>query len=259
MIRVREMDIDAYRQYATALESARGPAWRYDETKPCGISCNNFLLARVYDTYHRMFRDYRQEAEQILATLALHAESTVIDMGCGTGAFALHAAERCRRIWAVDVSRAMLNRVRHKARRARVKNIEFRCGGFLTYEHKDDPVDAVVSVAALHHLPDFWKLVALHRLAAMVKPSGRLYLFDVVLSFPAGDYEEAIERFVRTMSVQMGPNGRAESETHFREEYSTCDWILTSLLERAGFEVDRTERTNEFLASYLCTKRMQRP
>jgi SAM-dependent methyltransferase len=77
-------------------------------------------------------------------------------MGCGTGAFALHAAPYYRKIYAVDIARAMLGRARRKARKAGLTNIEFRRGGFLTYEHADDPVDAVVSVLALHHLPDFW-------------------------------------------------------------------------------------------------------
>ena len=42
--------------------------------------------------------------------------ATVIDMGCGTGAFAIHAAPYYRRIHAVDVSQAMLCRARRKAR-----------------------------------------------------------------------------------------------------------------------------------------------
>ena len=103
MIRVREMDIDFYRQHFNALEAARGPAWRYDESKPCGVNYNSFFLARLYDTYHQMFRDYRQEAEQIIDLLDLDPSATVIDMGCGTGAFAIHAAQHYRKVYAVDV------------------------------------------------------------------------------------------------------------------------------------------------------------
>ena len=109
--------------------------------------------------------------------------------------------------------------------------------------------------AALHHLPDFWKLVGLHRLASMLKPGGRLYLFDVVFSFDVTLYEARIKHFVRTTAAQMGPSGRTESETHCRAEYSTCDWIMAGLLERAGFEIATTSRPNEFLAGYLCTRR----
>jgi len=251
------MDIEFYRHYFDSLEAARGPAWRYDETKACGAKFNNFLLARIYDTYHQMFRDYRREAEQIVASLGLAPSATVIDMGCGTGAFAVHAAPHYRKIYAVDIAPAMLNRARRKARRAGLTNIEFRRGGFLSYEHPDDPVDAVVSVLALHHVPDFWKLVGLHRLASMLQPRGRLYLLDVVFSFDMARYESGIARFIQKMSLDMGPDGRGSLEMHVREEYSTCHWIMEGLLASAGFQIDAANYINEFLAGYLCTKKTE--
>jgi cyclopropane fatty-acyl-phospholipid synthase-like methyltransferase len=223
------------------------------------VNYDSFFLAGLYDAHHQVFRDYQREAEQIVATLDLPSSATVIDMGCGTGAFAIHAATQYRAVHAVDVSRAMLHRARWKARKAGLSNVEFHHGGFLTYEHRAAPADAIVSVAALHHLPDFWKLVGLYRLASMLKPGGRLYLFDVVFSFEAAQYEARLKRFVRTAGTDLGPSGELEAQTHCREEYSTCDWILAGLLERAGFEIAATGRKNEFLASYLCTKRAEAP
>jgi putative AdoMet-dependent methyltransferase len=255
MIRVREMDIEFYQHYADNLEAARRPAWLYNEMKPCGVNYNNAILARLYDTYHRLFRDYRHEAEEIVARLGLDASATVMDMGCGTGAFALHAAEYYRSVHAVDVSAAMLRCTKRKARRMGLKNIEFHRGGFLTYDHRAEPVDAISTVAALHHLPDFWKLVGLGRLASMLKPNGRLFLFDVVFSFDVTDYERGVKRFVRKATGHMGPSGQSESETHVREEYSTCNWIMEGLLDKAGFRVETVDYRDEFLAAYLCTKK----
>ena len=54
----------------------------------------------------------------------------------------------------------------------------------------------------------------------------------------------------------MGPDGAGRSETHVREEYSTCRWIMEGLLERAGFQIDDVNYSNEFLAGYLCTKKV---
>ncbi len=251
------MDIEFCMHYANALETARGPAWLYDETKPCGFNYNNAILARLYDVHHRSFRDYRQEAENIVARLDAGPSATVIDMGCGTGAFALYAAGYYRTIHAVDVSAAMLRRAQRKARRMGLKNIEFHRGGFLTYEHRAEPADAISTVAALHHLPDFWKLVALRRLASMLKPEGRLFLFDVVFSFDIAEYERGVERFIGKTREQMGPNGQSESEMHVRDEYSTCDWIMKGLLEKAGFGIQTADYHDEFLASYLCMKKSQ--
>jgi putative AdoMet-dependent methyltransferase len=248
------MDIDFYDDYVRAVNETRGPAWRYNERKFCGVNFDNFLVARRYDRYHQTFRDYRREAEQIVAALGLDHSAVVLDMGCGTGAFVLHAAPYYRKIYAVDVANAMLGRARRKAGKAGLTNIEFRRGGFLTYEHTGDPVDAVVSVVALHHLPDFWKLLALHHLASMLRPDGRLYLRDVVFSFDIGCYESCIERFVEKMSARTGPDRGRAAQAHVREEYSTCGWIMEGLLERAGFRIDDVDYEDEFLAAYLCTR-----
>jgi putative AdoMet-dependent methyltransferase len=251
------MDIDFYRYYARAAEAARGPVWRYDERKCCGVNFCNVFVASRYDRYHEAFRDYQREAEQIAAALGLDHSATVLDMGCGTGAFAVHAAPYYRKVHAVDIAQAMLNRACRKARQAGLTNIEFHRGGFLTYEHTDHPVDAVVSTLALHHLPDFWKLVGLHRLASMLRPDGRLYLRDVVFSFDIGGYEACVERFLEKMSAPAGRARRGAAQTHMRDEHSTCGWIMEGLLERAGFQIDEADYKDEFLAAYVCTRKAE--
>ena len=41
---------------------------------------------------------------------------------------------------------------------------------------------------------------------------------------------------------------------HVRQEYSTYAWILESLIERAGFRIDRREADRIVYARYLCTR-----
>jgi putative AdoMet-dependent methyltransferase len=96
----------------------------------------------------------------------------VIDIGSGTGTFAIQVAQRCAIVYAVDVSKAMLDRAQSKAAEAGVSNIVFHHAGFLTYEHNEAPVDAVVTTFAFHHLPDFWKGIALKRVHGMLQPGG---------------------------------------------------------------------------------------
>ena len=131
-MKVREMDIELYRHYSNALEKRRERGWRYNEMKPCGVKYNSVLCAMSYDIHHQRFRDYTRENEEIIAALGLNTNQTVIDMGCGTGAFAVNAAKHCKNIYAVDVSKAMLRCARRKARKAKLGNIDFCHGGFLT-------------------------------------------------------------------------------------------------------------------------------
>jgi putative AdoMet-dependent methyltransferase len=65
------------------------------------------------------------------------------------------AAHRGARVYAVDVSRAMLDYAKAKAMSAGIANIFFSHAGFLTYEHLDQPAAAIATTFALHHLPDF--------------------------------------------------------------------------------------------------------
>ena len=77
----------------------------------------------------------------------------------------------------------MLERLAEKLDGAAARNVEVVHAGFLTYEHAGPPADLVYSRYALHHLPDFWKAIALSRLAGMLRSGGVLRLWDVVYSF----------------------------------------------------------------------------
>jgi len=255
IMKVREMDIEFNRLYFNSLQIGRKSNWRYNELKPCGVNYNSVLCALSYDVHHGKFRDYQRESEEIIALLGLDTDQTVIDMGCGTGAFAVHAAKHSRKVYAVDVSKAMLRCARRKAKKAKLDNIEFHRGGFLTYEHKVMPVDAIVSTAVLHHLPDFWKLTGLRRLARMLKTGGKLYLFDVVFSFNVDDYENRLSRWVKSTAERIGDTFAEEVEIHIREEYSTVDWIMEGLLKQAGFEIETASYKHDLMATYLCTRK----
>lgn len=89
-----------------------------------------------YDQRHQKFRDYKETVRETLGLLKLDSKSTVIDLGCGTGAFSVTAAPKLKKIFAVDVSAAMLEYSQGKAESAGLNNIEFKRGGFLTYEHE---------------------------------------------------------------------------------------------------------------------------
>ena len=229
--------------------------WQYDEMRFCGVKFDKEEFAQKYDKHHQKFRDYKKETDELIQLLAPGSQATVIDMGCGTGAFAIHAASYFRKIYAVDVSQAMIKCTIKKAQQANIDNIEFYHGGFLTYTHTDEPADAVVSKLALHHLPDFWKQIALRRLAKIIKPGGKLFLFDVVFSFDYRQYESYIPEYIQLMTERLGNEMKQEIDTHFRQEYSTFDWIMEGMLEKAGFEINKADYKEGFFATYLCTKK----
>jgi ubiquinone/menaquinone biosynthesis C-methylase UbiE len=178
--------------------------------------------------------------------LGLGARSTVIDIGAGTGQFAIAAAPACARVIAVDVSGVMLERLRAKVADAGLTNVELVHAGFLSYEHRGEPADFIYSRYALHHLPDFWKALALRRMRGMLRAGGVLRLYDVVYSFDPADAEERLEAWCASggLDAERGWS-REELEEHVRDEHSTFSWLLESMIARSGFEVEQAAYSDD--------------
>lgn len=229
--------------------------WLYEESKSSGVDYSQQEQAQCYEKRHREFRDFRKEFDSMLSLLDLpHPETlTLIDMGCGTGAFALHATGIFKTVYAVDVSEAMLAQARAKADPTPC-NLVFAQGGFLSYEHKGEPADVVITKMALHHLPNFWKQIALLRINKMLKPDGAFYLHDVVYCFEPSDYAARINAWIDSLAAVSGEQLRRDLETHIRNEYSTFDWIMRGLLECAGFAIEKMQTDDGFFAEYACRK-----
>lgn len=185
-----------------------------------------------------------REEVGLLKEFGLGVKSTVVDLGAGTGQFSLTVAAHCSRVAAVEISPAMLARLRSKVAAAGVSNVDVVEAGFLTYEHSGPPADFVYSRWALHHLPDLWKALALRRIRAFLRPGGLLRLSDIVFSFGLDDMEERIEAWCATLPLEPpSPDdwSRADIEEHVRDEHSTFTWVLEPMLERSGFQIERAD------------------
>ena len=103
----------------------------------------------------------------------LGPDSLVVVIGAGTGTFAVSAAPLCRWLVAVDVSPAMTAALRTRIERLGLDNVTVVDAGFLSYVHDGEPADVVFTRNALHQVPDFWKGIALERIASFCVPTAR--------------------------------------------------------------------------------------
>jgi hypothetical protein len=151
----------------------------------------------------------------------------------------------------------MQERLRGKVEASGHLNIERVSAGFLTYEHSGEPVDFAYSRYALHHLPDFWKALALVRLAGFMRPGAVLRLWDVVYSFQPGEAEQRIESWCATGGNDIEADwSRAELEEHIRDEHSTFTWLLEPIIEHAGFRIDDVDYSPDgMFAQYVARRR----
>ena len=226
------------------------PDWQWNEIQQVGTDYTDLSEIAAYDDRMAAFRDVNAENRALLDLLALPAGSSVLEIGCGTGRFSRAASAAGMAATAVDVSAPMLEYVAQKARTDGLPPIATQHAGFLTMDLPAAGFDAVVSGAALHHLPDSWKFVALRNIARVLKPGGQFILYDVVFSLPPGEGPEGcFERFTMAFAGM-----RTESARHIAREFSTYDWIMEGLLIRAGFDILSLARRSENFAQFHCRK-----
>ena len=117
----------------------------------------------------------------------------------------------------------MVRLLRQKVEQSGLENIECVLGGFSPDQTEGPPADFIVSRHALHHLPDFWKAVALQRMARrsaaggiLPPPRPRLFLLG------RGSRRSLWHLAGITPHPANNMAGRAKSlKTHIREELST--------------------------------------
>jgi ubiquinone/menaquinone biosynthesis C-methylase UbiE len=192
----------------------------------------------------------------LLRAYGLHHAATVVDLGAGTGMFALAAAPHCRQVVAVDISPAMLQVLRDRAAVTGATNVATVQAGFLSYRHTGPPADAVHTRNALHQLPDFWKALALDRIAGMVRPGGLLRIRDLIYDFEPAAADRVITRWLAAASDDPATGyTAADLAEHIRSEHSTFRWLFEPMLAAAGFEIIDVEYRAAVYGSYLCGKR----
>lgn len=226
--------------------------WMYNDMRQIGTDYSSDEEIRKYDERMSKFRNIDHEIEDILQHIDINKNHTIIEIGCGTGETSIAIASLCQKVIAVDVSSQMLEYANKKAQSRNIGNISFVNAGFLRFSC-EEKVDAVISQIALHHIPDFWKMIALKKIYNAMKDKGRLYLRDVVFSFDMEKYINTIEYYIQDIEKNAGHDTARNFENHIKNEYSTFDWIMEEMLYRAGFYIDDADY-KEYIARYVCTK-----
>jgi trans-aconitate 2-methyltransferase len=119
--------------------------------------------------YQRVSVPHEEWAAALMERLPLAGDETVLDAGCGTGRVTRMLVERlpAGRIVAVDGSPAMVEKVREVVRPTDAAFV-----ADLTALELAEPVDATVSSAVFHWIPDHDALFA--RMRAALWPGGRI-------------------------------------------------------------------------------------
>jgi trans-aconitate 2-methyltransferase len=134
-------------------------------------------MPREWDAtaYDRLGSPMTRWGEAVVGWLDLHGDEHVLDAGCGTGRVTERLLERLPRgrVIALDGSAAMIERAR-----VRLAPFDDRIGYVVADLMEplslslDGPVDAILSTATFHWIPDHAALFA--NLASVLRPGGQL-------------------------------------------------------------------------------------
>lgn len=135
------------------------------------------------------------------------ASELAVDLGCGSGRLSLPLAERVDKVIAVDVSPAMVERLRANAAEAGLTNIETHVAAMEELSLAESSVDLVVSNYALHHVRDADKALVVAQSAKWLVPGGRMVVGDMMLGRGGDSRDRAIIAQKVSAMARKGPAG----------------------------------------------------
>jgi ubiquinone/menaquinone biosynthesis C-methylase UbiE len=162
------------------------------------------------------------EPREVIKQLFLSPDMKVADFGSGSGHYALELAEVLREghVYAIDVQKDLLERLKSEAKKRFLNNLEIVWGDI---EHlggtklRDGSVDAVIVANLLFQVDD--KKTPLLEARRILKPSGRLLVVDWSESFGGiGPAQNAVltkpeaERLIREAGFE--PSGELSAGAH---------------------------------------------
>jgi SAM-dependent methyltransferase len=169
-----------------------------------------------------------EEAGEIPGLLALKANSTVLELGCGSGGYALHLARSVScQVVGLDLNVAGVQNANQLAAAAGIAaRARFeQCDASRSLAFGDGSFDAVFSNDVLCHIPA--RLNVLREMFRVLKPGGRMLFSDALVVGGLISHEEIATRSSIGLYV-YGPPGENER-----------------LMEQAGFRSIRATDTTQ--------------
>ncbi len=200
-------------------------------------------VARLWDRY--WVPAYSPARERLFHLARLKQGENVLDVGTGTGATAVVAADlvgKRGKVLAVDNSRGMLTVARLKARKMGLTNIKFRLAGLASLQLPRESFDAVISSYGMPDLASDDKLALLF-LFKVLRSGGRLCFCEKAEQpeEPEAMIREILQRFKVAKANSELKAGRRievlmkEEGEQFHFLYHTNTSTIRDAVEIAGF------------------------
>ncbi|MBW4077048.1 MAG: class I SAM-dependent methyltransferase [Acidobacteria bacterium] len=201
----------------------------------------------------------KRKVDLVARKLDLQPGMRLLDVGCGWGAMAIHAATTYgANVVGITLSEPQQRYATERARIAGVSDlVEFRLQDYR--DVKDGPFDAISSIGMSEHvgrrsLPAYTQV-----LFDLLRPGGRLlnHAIGRPVSFDADPRPSTVSEASRLVQIALGMRGPSKIGSPFIERYVFPDGELhevgtmVSMFQAHGFEVRHLESLREHYALTL--------
>ena len=149
---------------------------------------NSKRVAKLFDDWVETKQSYNIIPKIVAATafaeLKLRKKDVVLDIGTGLGNWAIKAAKICNQVIGIDISKKSLERAERNAKKEKLNNVIFAYGSFeepcKILDLNLYPINKILAVYSLHHLPDELKKECLITIVKFLKRPGRIVIGDMM-------------------------------------------------------------------------------
>lgn len=136
------------------------------------------------DWLERQEREQEEQVSQALENMKLKSDEIIADIGAGSGYYSFRMAKRVLKgtVLAVDLQPEMLDIMRQKIKRNKIKNVELIQGQEANPNLAPHSVDMVLMVDVYHELSYPKKMM--EEIVAALKPGGRFILLEYRMEDP---------------------------------------------------------------------------
>lgn len=156
--------------------------WHQDERE--WWDCYGDYMTYQWQLTPRLHQIIRTPLEKEYVAYLLQPGGRILDLGCGSGWLSFHFADQGMTVLGIDLSQEQINAATELKKRRGVTSVDFQCADFIEWdgERYRASFDSVFVSAFMHHLPESELEQIVGKIAALVKPGGRVFMYEPLAS-----------------------------------------------------------------------------